>query len=369
MHPNLRLVSWMLALGLFAGRLDAAPAPPPARSGAGQAPAPAEWRGPLVGDPAPALDVAEWLKGEPLARLAPGRVYVLDIWAPWCGPCIGGMAHLSELEARHPDDLSVIGLSGDDEYGSTLESARKVVGREGDRIRYRIAWDRAGATYKKWMARENVAGWPWCFVVDREGRVAWIGHPEALDPVLERVLANTWNLDSARVAYRHRATGLDLSAAFYAAYKANRGAEAETRYAALRAFDPAVAADYSPHYFKLLLLREKRRAAAYAFAREALGSMLASRPEGLSRIAAVVADTTTPPPLRDLRVALDCARRATALQTPPNAGAEETLARVLALRGEWDDAIAAQQRAIAASDSADVPARAAVLARYRVRRI
>ena len=34
-----------------------------------------------VGDPAPALRPARWLKGTPTASFAPGRVYVVEFWA------------------------------------------------------------------------------------------------------------------------------------------------------------------------------------------------------------------------------------------------------------------------------------------------
>jgi thiol-disulfide isomerase/thioredoxin len=325
--------------------------------------------GPLVGEPAPAFEVARWLKGEPLDRLAPGRVYVIDLWATWCGPCIGGMPHLSDLQERYAKDITIIGLSSDDPYGSTLAKAEAVLAREGEKIRYRIAWDRDRATYSKWMERESGAGWPWCFVIDRQGRIAWIGHPERLDPVLDRVVAGTWNLDSAAVAYRHRALGINLGGAFYQAYKANHNADAEARYRALRRFDAAYAGDWAPHYFKLLLLRERRRADAYAFVREALDSMLSDRPGELVRIASMVTDSTTPAPLRDLDAALACARRAAVVSPEHDPGTQEVLARVHALRAEWSDAVAAQERAIAQSDSSDAPARAATLARYRARRL
>jgi len=325
--------------------------------------------GPLVGEPAPPLVIESWLKGEPLADLQPGWVYVIDIWAPWCGPCIGSMPHLSDLEERYQGrKFAVIGLTGDDDYGSTLEKAVAQVATQGERIRYRIAWDHARATYARWMAREKVSGWPWAFIVDRERKIAWIGHPQEMDPVLERVITGTWNRDSAATAYQHRAQSMELGNAFYTAYRAEQNRDAIARYAALQKFDAKYAAGYAPHYFKLLLLRERRRDEAYAFVRTELDRSLRDRPGELVRIATMAADTTTPPPLRDLDVALACMQRA-ALASPNDPGTQEILALIHAVRGEWDQAITVQERAIAQSDSSGAVARSAVLQRYRSRKL
>ena len=36
-----------------------------------------------LGDPAPALNVAEWVKGDAVSSLAKDKVYVIEFWATW----------------------------------------------------------------------------------------------------------------------------------------------------------------------------------------------------------------------------------------------------------------------------------------------
>ncbi|MHC5211812.1 MAG: hypothetical protein ACYTG2_13920 [Planctomycetota bacterium] len=36
-----------------------------------------------LGDPAPALHVAEWVKGAPVQAFVPGHVYLVEFWATW----------------------------------------------------------------------------------------------------------------------------------------------------------------------------------------------------------------------------------------------------------------------------------------------
>ena len=69
-----------------------------------------------IGDPAPALNVAEWIKGPP-AVLAEGKgktVYVIEFWATWCGPCRMSIPHLTELQAKYKGKgVVIIGVSNE----------------------------------------------------------------------------------------------------------------------------------------------------------------------------------------------------------------------------------------------------------------
>src|SRR5262249_37587197 len=63
-----------------------------------------------LGDPAPKLDVKEFIKGDPVPSLEKGKVYVVEFWAPWCPPCRTSIPHLTELQKKHKDAV-FIGVS------------------------------------------------------------------------------------------------------------------------------------------------------------------------------------------------------------------------------------------------------------------
>lgn len=188
-------------LALSAGTVQAQNAKP-AEKPAEKAPAKTEAKAEtklVAGDKAPALEVEKFIKGSPITGYEKGKVYVVEFWATWCGPCKASIPHLTELQKEYKDrGLTVVGVNiwEDKAYNDgTLGKATKFVEEQGDKMNYTVAFD--GATKKMDKAFMQAAarnGIPSSFVVDGEGKVAFIGHPSLLEYVIPDVIAGTWDV-------------------------------------------------------------------------------------------------------------------------------------------------------------------------------
>lgn len=163
----------------------------------------------LAGDPAPPLTVSAWLKGDPVPRFEPGRVYLLEFWATWCGPCVAGFPHLSEIQVRYRDRVTVIAV---DVLEMQPQSVPAFVEKQGEKMAFAVAADsipagkeaNAGLALTGWLYDSGTEAIPAEFIVDGTGRVAWIGFSSEADSVLEAVIAGTWNTDAFAAAFRER---------------------------------------------------------------------------------------------------------------------------------------------------------------------
>ncbi|MEI9413136.1 TlpA disulfide reductase family protein, partial [Mesorhizobium salmacidum] len=186
--------------------------------------------------PAPAIKVENWLRGEPLTAFQPGKLYIIEFWATWCGPCVEAMPHLAELQEKYKDrGLEVVGVASSEDAPTADEARTKLdawLTENCSYLNYRIAFDFAGEMDKLWMEPSLSLGIPTSFVVDRDGAIAFIGHPMELNKVLPKVINGRWRTskqakadDAKRVAedeatMRERAVKTPILDKFYAAFKA-----------------------------------------------------------------------------------------------------------------------------------------------------
>lgn len=159
-----------------------------------------------IGDAAPRLAIAEWLKGEPTTRLVEGEVYVIEFWAIWCGPCIGAIPHLTNLQSKYPR-AKVIGIA---ERKPDVAKVREFVAGKADEFGYAVALqapcgdgkdDDRGQMSRDWLDASCSAGIPTTFIVDGSGRIAWLGHPLKVEETLIQVLDGRFDVAAAAAAY------------------------------------------------------------------------------------------------------------------------------------------------------------------------
>ena len=134
-----------------------------------------------AGSAAPALSVEKFLKGEAVTSFEPGKVYVLEFWATWCGPCIRAMPHVSKLQKEHPE-VTVIGVAGFERAPDAAGMEKKVqefLDGRGSDVGFRIALDTDGSMAQEWMNAAKRRTIPTSMVVGKDGKVAFVGSPNA----------------------------------------------------------------------------------------------------------------------------------------------------------------------------------------------
>ncbi len=167
-----------------------------------------------IGDPAPRLRVREWLKGGPAQGFEKDKVYVVEFWATWCGPCRAVMPHLTALANEYKDSVTILGIDILEEKTTSMEKIKAFVDSMGHRMDYHVAADDNNFMTTSWLYASGQRGIPTAYVVNQDGIVAWIGYPTRLDEVLPKILNRSWEIKPAlaKRKFDRRLADLDDSA-------------------------------------------------------------------------------------------------------------------------------------------------------------
>ncbi|WP_158281880.1 TlpA family protein disulfide reductase [Winogradskyella wandonensis] len=132
------------------------------------------------------IKVSEIIQESKIANEDANKLYFVDFWATWCGPCVYAKEMLTVLQQQHPKDFYVISLS--DENADKVKAYLK---KKPSKLA--IAVDFEGNTFKSYDIYSRPNG----ILFNAKGEKLWQGHPADLSSsMISRFLRQNQNRKS-----------------------------------------------------------------------------------------------------------------------------------------------------------------------------
>jgi thiol-disulfide isomerase/thioredoxin len=301
-----------------------------------------------IGNSAPAIKVGKWVKGPAISKLDPAKIYVIEFWATWCGPCKQSIPHLTDLAKKYKGKVTFAGVSVW-EHGDVPAFVKSM----GAKMNYSVATDNsAGFMAKSWMAAAGENGIPTAFVVGKKGKILWIGHPMGdLDAVLGMVLSGKFNAAvygkqraKDKAADDKRTKMMDEVSALADQGKAK---EALAKLDNYLAEDPSFETDAIPIKIHLLFLTDEK--AGYDYVRKQAAGTLKDNPYFLSFLASSIIDQENKIKSPDYELAASLAQQAIQLSKEESANILYKASYIYEAKGDIPKAIDCEDKAVKAA--------------------
>lgn len=161
-----------------------------------------------------------WLKGESIDKFDKNKIYIIECWATWCGPCMGAIPHLNELHKKYGNQIIIVGQGV---MENDLTKVRKFVEEMGDNMAYTVAF--AGGSdsdfARKWLIPAGVKGIPRTFVI-QNNKIVWMPSPvELTDEAIKLLIDKNFTFENLKAAEKKNEINVAK-----ALIKSNRFAEA-----------------------------------------------------------------------------------------------------------------------------------------------
>jgi thiol-disulfide isomerase/thioredoxin len=309
-----------------------------------------------IGDAARPIDISDWVKGSKVEKFETGKVYVVEFWATWCGPCRQSMPHLTKMQEDYKDyNVTFISISDEERkvVDEFLAKTDKASGKTwSEIIGYTLTTDPDMSVKNDYLRAADQPGIPCAFIVGKDSKIEWIGNPhpkanEGFDEALEAVVKDKWDRTEFKAKWeKEQAVEREAMKAQKELSTAMRAKDWDT---VVKLLDAQIAADpkaINPKITKFTLMvgPMDQPAKAYAFGEEVAkdnwdNGML------LNQLAWYVVDNPGVK-TRDMDFAMKLANRAVEVTESKDGAILDTLAHVYAAKGDFASAVKYEKLAI-----------------------
>ncbi|TXH04003.1 MAG: TlpA family protein disulfide reductase [Candidatus Moraniibacteriota bacterium] len=328
-----------------------------------------------IGSKAPALDVEHWVqngngKFKPVTKFENGKVYVVEFWATWCGPCIASMPHLAETQKQYAEKgVQLVSISDED-----LETVEGFLKRElaeagegeGEKKEdapktyrdltsaYCLTTDPDGSSQKDYMEAAKQNGIPTAFIVGKSGEIEWIGHPMEMDEPLKSVVEDKWDRAAYIADFKAKQEAQAQMQKLFALLNRGKMDEATKMLDELieKTKDAQSKTQFQMIKLQVMLQDESKKEEVAAFAKTVLDSA-AEDPMMINQLCWAFVQMTEQGQIDNpelLKTALTATAAASEKAEAESKGAIlDTLAHLYQLTGDLDKAIETQKKAVASA--------------------
>lgn len=119
-----------------------------------------------AGEKATDLNITNWIENVPANKSLKGKFLVLDFWATWCAPCLGGVPHMNELVKANKNNADLVFLAITDEKESKVRQLLPRVPFSSV-----VVSDVTSKTFDDY----GITSIPYCVLIDDKMVVKWAG--------------------------------------------------------------------------------------------------------------------------------------------------------------------------------------------------
>jgi thiol-disulfide isomerase/thioredoxin len=139
----------------------------------------------------------EWLKGMPVDKFEKDKIYLVELWATWCKPCIASMPHLAELNSKFKDKIVFI---SQDVWEDDAEKVKEFIAKNQKLMDYRIGFSGPKLTSdfeKNWIKPSGTFGIPRTFII-QNNILVWMTQPDQVnEEILQLLVDHKFSIEAA----------------------------------------------------------------------------------------------------------------------------------------------------------------------------